>query len=51
MKKSVKAPKGFHWMISGKTLPRLMKTKGVYKAHKGASKTAKFDVQMSHKKK
>ena len=33
MKKSVKAPKGFH------------------KAHKGASKTAKFDVQMSHKKK
>ena len=52
MKKSVKAPKGYHWMKSGKTLSRLMKNPaGGYKSHKGASMTAKFDVQMSHKKK
>jgi|TARA_R100001198_G_C5099453_1_gene132277 hypothetical protein len=52
MKKTVKAPKGYHWMKSGKTGYKLMKNPaGGYKAHKGASMTAKFDVQMVHKKK
>ena len=49
MMKSVPAPKGFHWMKTGKTTYKLMKTKGVYKPHKGASKAAKFSVMMKHK--
>ena len=52
MKKSVKAPKGFHWMKSGKTGYKLMKNpKTGFKKHKGASVMAKFDIQMVHKKK
>ena len=47
--KKVKAPKGFHFMGKGKSL-RLMKHKGKFKAHKGASLTANFDVQKVHKK-
>jgi len=43
MKKSVDAPKGFHWMKSGNGL-KLMKSTG-YKPHKGASKKASFEVQ------
>jgi hypothetical protein len=42
MKKSVDAPKGFHWMKSGSSV-KLMKSTG-YKAHKGASKKASFEV-------
>ncbi len=45
MKKSVKAPKGFHWMKKGNSY-KLMK--GAYKPHKGAVKTAKFMVQKRH---
>ena len=45
MKKSVKAPKGFHWIKKGNSY-KLMK--GAYKPHKGAVKTAKFMVQKRH---
>jgi hypothetical protein len=47
--KSVKAPKGFHWMKSGKTF-KLMKHTGKFKQHKGASLMAKFSVQKIHSK-
>ena len=46
--KSVKAPKGFHFMKSGQTY-KLMKHDGVFKPHKGASLSAKFTVQTKHK--
>ena len=45
MMKSIKPPKGFHWMKSGKGY-KLMK--GNYKPHKGAVRTAKFSVQKRH---
>jgi|TARA_R100000935_G_C2805022_1_gene152228 hypothetical protein len=45
--KSVDAPKGFHWMKSGKSY-KLMK--GDYKPHKNAVKKASFSVQAVHKK-
>jgi hypothetical protein len=49
MKKSVDAPKGFHWMKSGSSV-KLMKNPGTgYKPHKGASKKASFEVQKVHK--
>jgi len=38
MKKTVKAPKGFHWMKKGSS----------YKLMKGAVKMAKFTVQKRH---
>ena len=44
MKKKIKAPKGFHFMKSGKTY-KLMKHEGKFKPHKGASLTAEFEVQ------
>ena len=47
MMKSIKAPKGFHFMKSGKSL-KLMKHKGKFKAHKGASLTAKLKVVKTH---
>jgi len=43
--KSVKAPKGIHWMKKGSSY-KLMK--GTYKPHKGAVKMAKFTVQKKH---
>jgi hypothetical protein len=50
MMKSVPAPKGYHWMKTGKTTYKLMKNPaGGYKPHKGASKAAKFSVMMKHK--
>ena len=42
MMKTVKAPKGYHWMKKGNSY-KLMK--GAYKPHKGAVKVAKFAVQ------
>ena len=42
-----KAPKGYHFMKSGKTY-KLMKHTGSFKAHKGASLTAEFEVQKVH---
>lgn len=46
-KKRVKAPKGFHWMKSGSSY-KLMKHTGEFKAHKGASLFASFDIQKRH---
>ena len=46
----VKAPKGYHWMISGKGVPKLMKHSGKFVKHKGASLTADFKIQKIHKK-
>ena len=43
--KTVKAPKGFHWMKKGSSF-KLMK--GTYKPHKGAVKMAKFTLQKKH---
>ena len=47
MKKKLKAPKGYHFMKSGKTY-KLMKHEGKFKPHKGASLTAEFEVQKTH---
>ena len=47
MKKKLKAPKGCHFMKSGKTY-KLMKHEGKFKQHKGASLTAEFEVQKTH---
>ena len=49
MKKKVKAHAGYHWMKSGRGV-KLMKHAGKFKAHKGASLTADFAVQMKHAK-
>ena len=46
--KSIKAPKGFHFMKSGQTY-KLMKHDGAFKPHKGASLSAKFIIQTKHK--
>ena len=50
MQKAVNAPKGFHWMKSGKGFKLMKNPAGGYKAHKGASKKASFQVQKIHKK-
>lgn len=50
MKKSVPAPKGFHWMKSGKGYKLMKNPPGGYKPHKGASTRASFDVQKVHNK-
>ena len=45
----VSAPKGYHWMKSGKSY-KLMKNAGKFVAHKGASLKANFEIQKKHKK-
>ncbi len=50
-RKTVKAPTGFHWMKKGNNSYKLMKHTGKFKAHKGASLSASFDVQKVHRKK
>ena len=50
MKKSVPAPKGYHWMKSGKSYKLMKNPSGGYKPHKGASLRASFDVQKAHNK-
>ena len=45
----VKAPKGFHWMKQKNGSFKLMKHTGTFKAHKGASLNANFEVQKVHK--
>ncbi len=50
MKKSVPAPKGYHWMKSGKSYKLMKNPSGGYKPHKGASLRASFDVQKVHNK-
>tara|TARA_X000001388_G_scaffold74081_1_gene66556 strand:- start:178 stop:318 length:141 start_codon:yes stop_codon:yes gene_type:complete len=44
----VKAPKGYHFMKVGKSY-KLMKNKGKFVPHKGASQTADFEVIKNHK--
>tara|TARA_R110000796_G_scaffold244477_1_gene367560 strand:- start:209 stop:364 length:156 start_codon:yes stop_codon:yes gene_type:complete len=48
-KKSVEAPKGFHWMKSGASFKLMKNPVGGYKPHKGGSKKATFEVQKVHK--
>ena len=45
----VPAPKGYHWMKSGKSFKLMKDPAGGYKPHKGASKSANFEVQKVHK--
>ena len=47
MKKTIKAPKGFHFMKS-KTGVKFMKYKGRFKAHRGASTSLKLNVIKRH---
>tara|TARA_R100001129_G_scaffold10598_1_gene7066 strand:+ start:868 stop:1020 length:153 start_codon:yes stop_codon:yes gene_type:complete len=47
--KRVKAPSGYHWMKSGKSV-KLMKHSGKFVPHKGASLHASFPIQKKHKK-
>ena len=47
MKKTIKAPKGFHFMKS-KTGVKLMKHKGRFVKHKGASTSLKRPVIKRH---
>ena len=46
----VKAPKGYHWMKQKNGSFKLMKHKGKFVPHKGASLMAKFAIQKVHKK-
>lgn len=46
----VQAPKGYHWMKSGKSYKLMKDPKTGYAAHKGASKSANFPIQKVHKK-
>ena len=46
----VNAPKGYHWMKQKGGDYKLMKHEGKFVAHKGASLTANFAVQKTHKK-
>ena len=46
----VEAPKGYHWMKSGKGYKLMKDPKGGYKPLKGASKKASFQIQKIHKK-
>ena len=47
--KGVKAPDGFHWMKKEGGGYNLMKHEGKFKAHKGATLVAKFDIKDKHK--
>jgi len=46
----VPAPKGYHWMKSGKSYKLMKDPKDGYKPHKGATKSANFKIQKIHKK-
>tara|TARA_B100001250_G_scaffold344319_1_gene313315 strand:+ start:182 stop:328 length:147 start_codon:yes stop_codon:yes gene_type:complete len=46
----VKAPKGYHWMKQPKGGFKLMKHKGKFVKHKGATLMANFAIQKAHKK-
>ena len=45
----VSAPKGHHWMKSGSNYKLMKDPANGYKPHKGASKSANFEVQKVHK--
>ena len=46
----VKAPMGYHWMKQKNGSFKLMKHKGKFVKHKGASLTANFAIQKIHTK-
>jgi len=46
----VPAPDGYHWMKSGKSYKLMKDPKDGFKPHKGASKSANFEIQKVHKK-
>ena len=46
----VEAPKGYHLMKSGKTFKLMKDPKDGYKPHRGASKSANFEIQKVHGK-
>ena len=50
-KNTVPAPKGFHWMKSGKGFKLMKNPPGGYKPHPGATLRASFDIQTTHKRK
>ena len=50
IKMKVKAPKGYHWMKQKNGSFKLMKHKGKFVPHKGASLMASFAIQKVHKK-
>lgn len=45
----VPAPKGYHWMKNGNNYKLMKDPTDGYKPHKGASKSANFEVQKVHK--
>jgi len=45
----VKAPDGYHWMKRGNSYKLMKDPADGFKAHKGASKSANFEVQKTHK--
>ncbi len=47
-KKTVEAPKGFHWMKDGKGFKLMKNPAEGYKAHKGSSLKASFEIQKVH---
>ena len=47
----VLAPKGHHWMKSGKSFKLMKDPTTGYKKHPGSSKSANFLVKKIHKKK
>jgi hypothetical protein len=49
--KNVKAPAGFHWMKSGKSFKLMKNPPAGFKKHPGASASASFSVQTTHRKK
>ena len=48
-RKAVEAPKGFHWMKSGKGFKLMKNPSAGYKPHKGASKKSSFEIQKVQK--
>ena len=45
----VKAPEGYHWMKKGSSFKLMKDTKEGFKKHKGASKSAEFPIQKTHR--
>ena len=50
IKMKVPAPDGDHWMKSGKSYKLMKDPKDGFRPHKGASKSANFEIQKVHKK-
>lgn len=47
----VKAPDGYHWMKRGNSYKLMKDPADGFKPHKGALKSANFEVQKTHKSK